>query len=105
MESKNLNISSPATGATSRRGATKGRWLGGWRSGAVASVVIAAGIGLALSQHWFDIADLLPLLFVLPCMAMMFVCMKGMNHNQQVDTPTKRGSTAEGSPTATDPRH
>lgn len=72
---------------------------------AVAGVVIAAGIGLALSEHWLDIAQLVPLLFVLPCIAMMFMCMKGMNHSQQVDSPAKRGSAGDEPPTATDPRH
>jgi len=32
------------------------------------------------------VADLVPLLYVLPCAAMMFVCMKGMSHGQQADT-------------------
>ena len=41
---------------------------------------------LALSQHWLAIADLVPLLAVLPCAVMMFHCMKGMNHGQQTDT-------------------
>ena len=47
----------------------------------------AAAIALALSQHWLAIADLVPLLAVLPCAVMMFHCMKGMNRGQQTDTP------------------
>lgn len=97
----------PATGGSSCRGAAHGSrtWLGGWRGWAIAGVVITAGISLALSQHWLAIANLVPLVFVLPCMAMMFICMKGMNHGQQTDSTTTRASAGEGTPTATDPRN
>jgi hypothetical protein len=37
---------------------------------------------LALGQHSLAAANLLPLLYVLPCAAMMFMCMKGMHHGQ-----------------------
>jgi len=36
-----------------------------------------AGAALALSQHWLTVVDLVPLLFVVPCAVMMFMCMKG----------------------------
>jgi hypothetical protein len=58
---------------------------------------IVAAVALALSQHWLTVAELTPLLFLLPCAVMMFMCMKGMNHGQQTsaapvsgraDTPT-----------------
>jgi hypothetical protein len=40
-----------------------------------------------LSQHWLTVADLVPLLYVLPCAVMMFMCMKGsMNNGQQTDS-------------------
>ncbi|MBY0320272.1 MAG: DUF2933 domain-containing protein [Reyranella sp.] len=68
-------------------------------------MVIVAGTGLALSQHWLGIASLLPLLVVLPCMAMMFMCMKGMNHGQQTDSTTARSSASGGTPPVTDPRN
>ena len=48
--------------------------------------VAAAAIALALSQHWLAIADLVPLLAVLPCAVMMFHCVKGMNRGQQTGT-------------------
>jgi len=44
---------------------------------------IVAGTALALSQHWLIVAELTPLLFALPCVVMMFMCMKGMNHGRQ----------------------
>jgi hypothetical protein len=68
-------------------------------------LVFAAVTGLVLSQHWLGIADLVPLLFVLPCMAMMFMCMKAMNHGRHEDSATKQGSSGDASPTATDPRN
>jgi hypothetical protein len=48
--------------------------------------VAAAAIALALSQHWLAIADLVPLVAVLPCAVMMFHCVKGMNRGQQINT-------------------
>jgi hypothetical protein len=39
-----------------------------------------------LSQHWLAIADLLPLLAVLPCAVMMLHCMQGMKRGPQTDT-------------------
>lgn len=106
MESTNgLITTAPATGAPSRRGATQSDWLGGRRGWVVAAVVFAAVTGLVLSQHWLGIADLVPLLFVLPCMAMMFMCMKGMNHGRQGDSTSVPGSSGDGAPTATHPRN
>jgi Protein of unknown function (DUF2933) len=61
-------------------------WLSG-RGGLVVGVAAAAAaIALAFSQHWLAIADLVPLLAVLPCAVMMFHCTKGMNHGQHTDT-------------------
>lgn len=107
MESTNGLITIPPdTGAPVRPGSTQGSsgGLGGRPALAVAGVVIAAGIGLALSQHWLDLATLVPLLFVLPCMAMMFMCIKGMNRSQQTDSTTKRRSTDDGPLTGAEPR-
>ena len=108
METTNgLITTPPATGRSSCHNAAQGSrsWLGGWRGLAIAGVVIAAGAGLALNQHWLAIANLVPLLFVLPCMAMMFMCMKGMNHGRQTDPTTTGAPTGGGTPTATDPRN
>jgi hypothetical protein len=38
---------------------------------------------LALGQHWLSTAALTLLLFLVPCAVMMFMCMRGMNHDQQ----------------------
>jgi len=54
-------------------------------------------------QHWLAIADLVPLLFVLPCAVMMLKCMKGTNGGEQ--TGTTQAAVLSDTPTATDRRN
>ena len=61
-------------------------WLSGRGRLVVGVAAAAAAIALALSEHRLAIADLVPLLAVLPCAVMMFHCMKGINREQQTDT-------------------
>jgi hypothetical protein len=45
----------------------------------------AALIGLlllALGEKWVALSAIAPLLYILPCAVMMFMCMKGMNHGR-----------------------
>ncbi len=88
MGTTNRQMTTPAAGGSSGHGAAQGSpgWLSGRRGLVLGLAAAAAAIALALSQHWFAIADLVPLLAVLPCAAMMFHCMKGMNRGQQTDT-------------------
>jgi hypothetical protein len=65
-----------------------------------AAVTTVAAVGaLALGQRWFTVANLLPLLYALPCAAMMFMCMRGMNHGRQAgtaqNTPRSEAPTAD----------
>ena len=77
---KNLTINSPGS-----RAAGSGRsWFVGWSGLAVcavaivgAALVFGGGLGGTL-----DAGKLLPLLYVLPCAIMMFMCMKNMGGNQ-----------------------
>jgi hypothetical protein len=62
-------------------------WLSGRRGFAIAAVAAALTAAFALGQHWLTVADLVPLLFVLPCAAMMLRCLKGADGNLQPDTP------------------
>ena len=66
--------------------------LSGWhdrRRGLVIAGAATAGVAaLALSQHWLAAADLLPLLYVLPCAAMMLMCMKGSGNGRQATAAT-----------------
>jgi hypothetical protein len=83
MGTANRQMTTPAARGT---GQASPGWLSGRGRLVVAVAAAAAAIALALSQHWLAIADLVPLLAVLPCTVMMFLCVKGMNRGQQTDT-------------------
>jgi hypothetical protein len=72
-------------GAESCHGGSRGRatWFARNRVWLIAGLATAAGAGFALSQDWIAVANLVPLLFTLPCAAMMFMCMKGMRQGQR----------------------
>ncbi len=62
------------------------------RSLLIAGAVTAATAALAVSQGWITTANLLSLVFVLPCAAMMLRCTKHANSGPQTDTETVRAS-------------
>jgi len=65
----------------------------------VLGLAVVVGLtALGLGQNWLTVAGLLPLLYVLPCAALMFMCMKGMNHSPQA------GSTPASSPAINTPQ-
>ena len=103
METTNhLVKTSPAAG-TSCHSASHGggSWLGRRRTLVLFGGAIVAGAAFALSQHWLTVANLIQLLFVLPCAVMMFMCMKGgMNQSQQTDStqPSSRAETGTSKP-------
>ena len=97
MEMTNTQVTSHAAGGSFCHGARG--WLGGRRGLVIAAGVALAATALALGQHWLAAADLVPLLFVLPCAVMMFMCMKG-NHSQQTNGPP--ASSQGGTPVITD---
>ena len=78
----NKNLTTTISGSAA---AGSGRsWLGGWSGLAVCAVAIGGAIlvfGGALGGTQ-DFGSWLPLLFVLPCAYMMFMCMKNMGGNQ-----------------------
>jgi len=78
-------------------------WLSHRRGLVAGGALTAAAIALALSQRWVAIADLVPLAYVLPCAAMMFMCMRGMRPGQQTD-PGQGPARAEAA-TAADARN
>lgn len=53
-------------------------WFGGRRGVLIVSVLAVAFAAVAVLQNWVAFATLLPLLYLLPCAAMMYICMKGM---------------------------
>ena len=77
---RNLTINSSGS-----RAVGSGRsWFGGWSRLVVCSVVIVSAVlvfGGRLGGT-LDAGKLLPLLYVLPCAIMMFMCMKNMGGNQ-----------------------
>jgi hypothetical protein len=62
-------------------------WFSGRRGFAIVAIAAAVPTAFALGQHWLAVADLVPLLFVLPCAAMMLKCMKDASGNPRPDTP------------------
>lgn len=104
METTTGQVTTPAADSSSYDGPGQGSsgGLSRRRSIVVAAALAAAAVALALDHHWLAVADLVPLLLVLPCAAMMFKCMKGMNPSQQTDTT--QASAQNVTPTATDIR-
>lgn len=82
--------------ASSCHGASQasGSWLSRRRSLLIGSGVVVAGIALALSHHWLAAAALAPLLYLLPCFALMYICMKGMNHGEQASSAPAAAANA-----------
>jgi hypothetical protein len=66
-------------------------------------LVAVATAALAADHHWLAIADLVPLLFVLPCAVMMIKCMKGTNREPQ--TGTTQATAPSDTPAAIDTRN
>jgi hypothetical protein len=59
----------------------------------IGGAVIAIIVALALRQHWVAAADLLPLLFTLPCAAMMAMRMRSMTAGRQTDLASSHDQT------------
>jgi hypothetical protein len=94
MAATNRQVITPAADGSS--------WLVRRRGLVIAVAMVAAASALALGQGWLAVADLVPLLFLMPCAVMMFM-MTGMNHGQQTDT--SQNSTRNDAPTAPDTRN
>ena len=105
METTNRLVATPAAaGSSSCHGASQGSgsWFGRRRGLILGGGAIVAGVALALSQHWLTAGELTPLLFLLPCAVMMFMCIKGMNHGQQTSAvPAPNGADTPVSTDAT----
>ncbi len=73
-------VSAAATPACHAAKEHSSGWVRRHRGLVIASIAVAGAAGLALTQRWASVADLAPLLLVLPCATMMFVCTKGIGH-------------------------
>jgi hypothetical protein len=103
MEMKNqLIATSAAAGSSSCHSASpgSGSWPTRRRGWVFGGAIIVIGTAVALSQHWLTVAALIPVLFVLPCAVMMFMCMKGMSHGQ--DKSAVQSSASTKTPIGTD---
>lgn len=81
----------PAKHSASLR-SVAGRYLQG-RRGLYALALVVAATGLAFGGAWWGFAAILPLLYALPCAAMMAMCMKGHGGSGQ-STDAKPAQTA-----------
>ena len=84
---------SRADGAQSRNG------LPAYLKGSKGLLILAAGvviIGLLAGWRWFGTAAVLPLLYILPCAAMLAMCMKG--HGGPASTSDKTDAGGSGGP-------
>jgi hypothetical protein len=71
----------------------RGRW------GLLLAAAALGIIGMLAGWTWLGSAAVLPLLYTLPCAAMMAVCMRG--HGGSANTPTKSGSGTGSGPDLT----
>lgn len=94
MKSTNLTTNAPQGGSSCHAG--KGgasNWLGGRRGLLLIAVAAIAGLALALNQHWLFAAQIVPLLFLLPCTVMMFMCMKGHGRQSNAEAASEKVET------------
>lgn len=77
LEADVQTIGSSTMTSTDQRGGAQGSRRTLW---IVGSLAVAGLTTLALGANWIAFATLVPLLYVLPCAALMFMCMKGMNN-------------------------
>lgn len=76
---RNKNLTKECSGSPAA-----GSWLSGWSGLAVCAVAFCGAVfvfGGAFGGTQ-SVGKLLPLLFLLPCALMMFMCMKNMGGNQ-----------------------
>ena len=87
MESANGETTAPAVRTSShvaRQGSST--WVVRPRKLIIGGAVVVGAAAFALSQQWLAAVDLVPLLYALPCAAMMLMCMRGMNGGHETNT-------------------
>ena len=68
------------------------------RNGLLFGAATLGIIAFFAGWRWFGVASVLPLLYVVPCAAMMLMCMRG--HGGSANAPTKPDSNAGSRPDA-----
>lgn len=64
-------------------GSSRQSWLAKRRGWVLLGSAAAAGTGLALGEEWMTFTGLAPLLYFLPCAAIIVFCMRGMTREAQ----------------------
>ncbi len=105
METTKPPIVAPNVRSSSCHGANQcaNNWISRRRGLVFGGIAIVAATTVALTRHWLTVVELEPLLFVLPCAAMMLMGMKGMNHGERT-SPAPSSSNAD-RPVRTDLRN
>ena len=87
-DSRTVEASMPPVSAAGAASSTPKRFgsLRGGRAAVLAAVALAIA-AIAFGSAWFGFAAILPLLYLLPCAAMLYFCQKGMNN--PADRPVK----------------
>lgn len=94
MKSTNLVTNAQQRGSACHAGKSgASNWLGGRRGLLLLAIAVLAGLALALNQHWLFVAQLVPLLFLLPCMLMMRMCMKGHGRQSNAEAASEKVET------------
>jgi hypothetical protein len=72
-----------------------------WALYLFSGAVIASGV--ALNWNWLKAAGLLPIVALLPCMIMMFMCMRHGTHGPDEETSLQHRALPPPFPTSSDP--
>lgn len=58
------------------------------RAGTIAAVLvlISGGAAFAVGQHWLSLAALTPLVFALPCVAILVLCLRGRRQSSRPES-------------------
>ena len=90
MENSTLVPNGTAVRSQTRDGVTRllRRLPGSLRSrnGVLIVAAVLGAVGLLTAWRWFGTTAVLPLLYILPCAAMMLLCMRG--HGNAGNSPT-----------------
>ncbi|WP_225769703.1 DUF2933 domain-containing protein [Inquilinus sp. Marseille-Q2685] len=89
--------SAPAAPSHSSACGGSSGWFGRHRRTVILAAVAVTIGGFALGWGWLGFAAMAPLLYLLPCMAMMAFCMKGMGRHGG-EAPGARRDTSGSDP-------
>lgn len=92
--SQTLTTPPPADRVVQRRGGIPGFLRG--RKGMLIAAAVVGLIALLAGWTWLGAAAVLPLLYILPCAAMLAMCMRGNGGAGKTPEPDPSGGTKHG---------